>query len=133
MSVIKRNRWSIAVAIILIASFLMLEEKAVQRANALPHETYEDLEAFANVLAIVQKNYVEPVSTKTLINGAITGMLASLDPHSAYLTPDLYKDLQVETRGSFGGLGIEITIKNSVLTVVSPIEDTPAYKAGLKA
>ena len=75
------------------------------------------------MLAIVQKNYVEPVSTKQLIDGAITGMLASLDPHSAYLTPDLYKDLQVETRGSFGGLGIEITIKNGVLTVVSPIEE----------
>ncbi len=80
----------------------------------------------------MQKNYVEPVSTKQLINGAITGMLASLDPHSAYLTRELYKDLQIETRGSFGGLGIEITIKNGVLTVVSPIEDTPAYKAGVK-
>ncbi len=88
---------------------------------------------FANVLAIVQKNYVEPVTTKQLINGAITGMLASLDPHSAYLTPDLYRDLEVETRGSFGGLGIEITVKNDMLTVVSPIEDTPAYKAGIKA
>ena len=63
-----------------------------------------NVETFANVLAMVQKNYVEPVSTKELINGAITGMLASLDPHSAYLTPDLYRDLQVETRGSFGGL-----------------------------
>jgi carboxyl-terminal processing protease len=81
----------------------------------------------------VQKNYVEPVSTKELINGAITGMLASLDPHSAYLTPDLYRDLEVETRGSFGGLGIEITIKNDVLTVVSPIEGTPAYNAGIRA
>src|SRR5271154_3845613 len=105
----------------------------VRRAQALPESSYDELETFANVLAIVQKNYVEPVSTKQLINGAITGMLASLDPHSAYLTPDLYKDLQVETRGSFGGLGIEITIKNSMLTVVAPIEDTPAYKAGIKA
>ena len=120
-------------AVALIACFLMLEERAVQRAQALPREDYEDLETFANVLAMVQKNYVEPVSTKELINGAITGMLASLDPHSAYLTPDLYRDLQVETRGSFGGLGIEITIKNGVLTVVSPIDDTPAAKAGIKS
>src|SRR5271170_901583 len=127
MPVIKKNRWAISVAIVLIACFALLEERAVQRANALPSETYEDLETFANVLAIVQKNYVEPVSTKQLIDGAITGMLASLDPHSAYLTPDLYKDLQIETLGSFGGLGIEITIKNGVLTVVSPIDDTPAY------
>ena len=132
MAVIKKNRWPIAVALVLFA-FVLFSERAVQRANALSKDSYEDLETFANVLAIVQKNYVEPVSTKQLINGAITGMLASLDPHSAYLTPDLYKDLQVETRGSFGGLGIEITIKNSVLTVVAPIEDTPAYYAGLKA
>jgi len=73
------------------------------------------------------------VSTKRLINGAISGMLGSLDPHSAYLTPDLYRDLEVETRGSFGGLGIEITIKNDLLTVVAPIEGTPAYQAGIKA
>src|ERR1700686_4038957 len=133
MSVIKKNRWAITFAIMLIACFAVLEERAVERANALPAETYEDLETFASVLAIVQKNYVEPVSTKRLIDGAITGMLASLDPHSAYLTPDLYRDLEVETRGSFGGLGIEITIKNGALTVVAPIEDTPAFRAGLKA
>jgi carboxyl-terminal processing protease len=133
MPIIRKNKWAIAVAIALIACFLMLEERAVQHAQALPREDYEDLETFANVLAMVQKNYVEPVSTKELINGAITGMLASLDPHSAYLTPDLYRDLQVETRGSFGGLGIEITIKNGVLTVVSPIDDTPAAKAGIKS
>ena len=87
--------------------------------------SYEDLETFTNVLAIVQKNYVDEVDTKRLIEGAINGMLASLDPHSAYLTPELYKELQVETKGSFGGLGIEITNRNGMLTVVSPIEDTP--------
>ena len=115
-------------AIFAIAGFLLLHDGQVQRAQALPQESYQELETFANVLAIVQKNYVEPVSTKQLINGAITGMLASLDPHSAYLTPDLYKDLQVETRGSFGGLGIEITIKNSMLTVVAPIATTVAHR-----
>lgn len=120
-------------AVFLIACFMGLEEIAVRRAQALPNDTYQQLETFANVLAIVQKNYVEPVSTKDLIDGAITGMLASLDPHSAYLTPELYRDLEVETRGSFGGLGIEITIKDGVLTVVAPIEDTPAYHAGIKA
>ncbi|MHB8381900.1 MAG: S41 family peptidase [Candidatus Binataceae bacterium] len=133
MSVFKRNRWAIMLAVFLIACFLGLEEIAVRRAQALPNDTYQQLETFANVLAIVQKNYVEPVSTKELIDGAITGMLASLDPHSAYLTPELYRDLEVETRGSFGGLGIEITIKDGVLTVVAPIEDTPAYHAGIKA
>src|SRR5258708_30324230 len=133
MSVMKKNRWAITLAACLIACFVVLEEVAVKRAQALPNDTYQELETFANVLAIVQKNYVEQVTSKRLIDGAITGMLSSLDPHSAYLTPELYRDLEVETRGSFGGLGIEITIKNGVLTVVSPIEDTPAYKAGLKA
>src|SRR5215813_14535137 len=133
MSVMKKNRWAITVAACLIACFVALEEVAVRRAQALPSESYQELETFANVLTIVKKNYVEPVSTKRLIDGAITGMLSSLDPHSAYLTPELYRDLEVETRGSFGGLGIEITIKNGILTVMSPIDDTPAYRAGLKS
>src|SRR5216683_2753967 len=133
MSMIKRHRWSITLAVCLTTSFLVLQEVAVRRAQALPNDTYQELDTFASVLAIVQKNYVESVSTKDLINGAITGMLASLDPHSAYLTPDLYHDLEVETRGSFGGLGIEITVKNDILTVVAPIDGTPATKAGIRA
>src|SRR5277367_4361193 len=130
---IKRHRWSITLAVCLVTCFLVLQEFAVRRAQALSNDTYQELDTFANVLTIVQKNYVEPVTTKRLVDGAITGMLASLDPHSAYLTPELYRDLEVETRGSFGGLGIEITIKNGTLTVMSPIDDTPAYKAGIKA
>src|ERR1700689_5578465 len=130
----KRNRSPFLFAgVCAIAILVLVAEIAVRRADALPDDTYKELATLANVPAIVQKNYVEPVTTKRLIDGAITGMLASLDPHSAYLTPDLYRDLEVETRGSFGGLGIEITIKNGALTVVAPIEDTPAYRAGLKA
>ena len=130
----KRNRSPFLVAgVCAVAVLVLLAEIAVRRADALPDDTYKELATFANVLAIVQKNYVEPVTTKELINGAITGMLSSLDPHSAYLTPDLYRDLEVETRGSFGGLGLEVTVKDDMLTVVSPIEDTPAYKAGVKA
>jgi carboxyl-terminal processing protease len=105
----------------------------VGRVSAVAKETYENIEVFTNVLALVQKNYVDSVTTKQLIDGAITGMLNALDPHSAYLPPEMYKELQVDTRGSFGGLGIEITTRNSVLTVVSPIEDTPAYRAGIKS
>src|SRR5215470_15860491 len=112
---IKRHRWSITLALSVIACFLVLQEVAVRRAQALSNDTYQELDMFANVLALVQKNYVEPVGTKRLIDGAISGMLASLDPHSAYLTPDLYRELQVDTRGSFGGLGIEITQRNGVL------------------
>jgi carboxyl-terminal processing protease len=133
MSSNKRNRLIVAMTIALGVCVFVIGDLCVQRAQALDDDTYKELQTFANVIAIVQKNYVEPVSTKDLIDGAITGMLASLDPHSAYLTPDLYHDLEVETRGSFGGLGIEITVKNDILTVVSPIDGTPATKAGIKA
>jgi carboxyl-terminal processing protease len=133
MTANKRNRLIVAMAIALGVCVFVIGDLAVQRAQALPDDTYKELQTFANVIAIVQKNYVEPVSTKDLIDGAITGMLASLDPHSAYLTPDLYHDLEVETRGSFGGLGIEITVKNDMLTVVAPIDGTPATKAGIKS
>jgi carboxyl-terminal processing protease len=132
ISQLKPKRTLTALALALAMSLLMLSYVEVRRAQAVSDGSYRELATFANVLAIVQKNYVEPVTTKRLIEGAITGMLSSLDPHSAYLTPDLYRDLEVETRGSFGGLGIEITLRNDQLTVVSPIEDTPAYRAGIK-
>lgn len=93
---------------------------------------YRELGLFRNVMNIVQKNYVKEVTDKELIQGAINGMLQSLDPHSSYLTEEMFKELQVETKGEFGGLGIEITLDGGVLTVVSPIEDTPAFKAGVK-
>ena len=89
MSISNKKRWATVAAICAIAGFLIIHDGQTQRAQALSQDSYQELETFANVLAIVQKNYVEPVSTKQLINGAITGMLASLDPHSAYLTPDL--------------------------------------------
>jgi carboxyl-terminal processing protease len=95
-------------------------------------QTYKKLELFSNVLSIIQENYVEEIDTDLAIEGAINGMLLSLDPHSSYLTPESFDELQEETQGSFTGIGIEITIKNGKLTVVSPIEDTPAYEAGLQ-
>jgi carboxyl-terminal processing protease len=117
-----------------ILALLFSGGRAVPKVDAVAKDAaYENLQVFTNILAIVQKNYVEDVTTDQLVEGAINGMLTSLDPHSAYLTPDLYKELQVDTKGTFGGLGIEITVRNSVLTVVSPIEDTPAYRAGVKA
>ncbi len=93
---------------------------------------YRELKMFRQVMEIVRKNYVKDVADKELIQGAITGMLQSLDPHSSFLTEEMFKELQVETKGEFGGLGIEITLDGGVLTVVSPIEDTPAFKAGIK-
>lgn len=130
----RRRSLTLFLAFFAILALLFSGGNAVQRVDAVGKDAaYENLQTFTNILAIVQKNYVEDVTTDQLVEGAINGMLTSLDPHSAYLTPDLYKELQVDTKGSFGGLGIEITVRNGVLTVVSPIEDTPAYRAGVKA
>jgi carboxyl-terminal processing protease len=106
---------------------------AQHRCAAEGGNDYEAIEMFTDVLAIVKKNYVEEVDTKKLIYGAINGMLASLDPHSSFMPPDMYKEMKIDTKGSFGGLGIEITIKDGFLTVISPIEDTPAFRSGIKA
>jgi len=95
--------------------------------------TYGHLEVFADILSLVENNYVEEVESKKLVEGAINGMLRSLDPHSSYMTPELFKEMQVETEGEFGGLGIEITIEANWLTIVAPMEDTPAWRIGLKA
>lgn len=94
---------------------------------------YEQLKVFTDVLAIVQRDYVKEVENKKLVEGAIKGMLTTLDPHSGYLDPEFYQDLQVQTKGEFGGLGIEITIKDGLLIVVSPMEGSPAERAGIKS
>lgn len=103
------------------------------RVSAIDRKTYKNLKTFSEILDMVEKNYVEAVDSDKLMQGAINGLMKSLDPHSGFMTADMYKELEVETRGSFGGIGIEITILKDVLTVVSPIEDTPAYNAGVKA
>ena len=96
-------------------------------------DTYKSLETFANVLTILQNNYVEKINTDQVLQGAIKGMLDTLDPHSSYMKPESFKDLEIETKGSFSGIGLELTQKEGVLTVVSPIEGTPAFKQGVKA
>ncbi|MES2965083.1 MAG: PDZ domain-containing protein, partial [Bdellovibrionota bacterium] len=100
---------------------------------ATAKDRYQDLQIFAKVLNYVQQYYVEEVDTQKLIYGGIKGMLQELDPHTNFLPPDVYKEFENETSGEFGGLGIEITVQNDILTVISPIEDTPAWKAGIKA
>jgi len=94
-------------------------------------DSYERLKVFTEVLSLIQANYVDEAKPRDLIYGGIKGMLETLDPHSSFLPPDIFKEMQVETQGSFGGLGIEITVKDRQLTVVAPIEGTPADRAGL--
>jgi len=113
---------------LLISSSFSLATETSQKSR---EQTYKNLELFSNILSILQENYVEEIDTEKVIEGAINGLLLSLDPHSSYLTPQNFQELQDETQGSFTGIGIEITIKNGKLTVVSPIEDTPAYNAGV--
>ena len=94
---------------------------------------FKELKVFTDVLAIVKRDYVKEVSDNKLVEGAIKGMLTTLDPHSGYLDPDFYQDLIIQTKGEFGGLGIEVTAKDGLLVVISPMEDSPADKAGIKA
>jgi len=127
---------NIKVVLMVFAVFLvgvLIGSGQSQKVSALSNSTYEDLKVFTDVLGLIQKDYVEETNSKDLIYGAIKGMLETLDPHSAFMPPNMYKEMQEETKGRFEGLGIEITIKDSILTVVSPIEGTPAYKAGILA
>ena len=94
--------------------------------------TYEQLKLFTDVLAIIQNQYVDETEPREVIYGAVRGMLRSLDPHSSFMDPESYREMQVETSGSFGGLGIEITMRDDLLTVVAPIEGTPAWRAGVQ-
>ncbi len=104
-----------------------------QKEGARSPLPVEELRSFAEVFGAIKSNYVEPVEDKKLISEAINGMLTGLDPHSAYLDNDAYKELQVGTQGEFGGLGIEVGMEDGFVKVVSPIEDTPAYRAGIKS
>ena len=94
--------------------------------------TYEQLDLFGDIFERIRSAYVEEVDDEALIRAAINGMLTSLDPHSSYLPPEDFDSMQVQTRGEFGGLGIEVTMENGIIKVVSPIDDTPAFRAGLQ-
>ena len=130
----KGGKW-IGVALVLavfVAGFVA-GDLSTSRNAALANVAYGKLKLFGDVLSVVQSSYVEEVSADNLIKGAINGMIQTLDPHSSYLTPDMLKQVEVETKGVFGGLGIEIGMKDGYLTVIAPIEDTPAARAGLLA
>ncbi|MGB5749294.1 MAG: S41 family peptidase [Desulfobacterales bacterium] len=101
--------------------------------SAKSEEAYEELKVFSDVIELIEREYVDEVDTKELIQNAIQGMVHSLDPHSSLLPLDAFKDLQIDTKGKFTGIGIHITMQDGFVTVISPIEDTPAYNAGILA
>jgi carboxyl-terminal processing protease len=133
MSIRKLRLTILVVVLVGLVAVFAWERLSIQKVSAEDKNVYEQLQIFSDVLDIVQENYVEEADSKDLVEGAITGMLKTLDPHSSYLNPDAYKELQVETKGSFGGIGIEITIRDGFLTVVSPLEGTPADDLGIEA
>jgi carboxyl-terminal processing protease len=108
--------------------FFLGARRGVQAEN-----TYEKLELLSDVLYTIQKNYVDETNSDKLLDGAVRGMVSSLDPYSSYMNKDEYQEINVETKGKFGGLGIEVAVKEGVLTVISPLEDSPASRAGIQA
>ena len=124
------SRLMVLIMLVGLPAQVLYAEESIEEPKP---DTYNKLKIFSEVLSLIESNYVESVESDTIINGAIRGMVKALDPHTSYLPPASYKEMQVETTGKFGGLGIEISIRDGVLTVVSPIEETPAFKVGIKA
>ena len=102
----------------------------VENAVQLP---IEDLKIFAEIFGKIKSDYVEHIDDSQLLNDAIKGMLDGLDPHTVYLDPESFREMNIDTHGQFGGLGLEVTMENGVIRIVAPIDDTPAHKAGLKS
>ena len=125
------SRRFLLLIVTLLLTFVSVD--SFNHAVANEESDYQALELFTDVLSIVRKSYVEGTDTSELIYGAIRGMLVTLDPHSSFLTPEMYQEMKDDTHGEFGGLGIEITMRDGLLLVVTPIEDTPAFNAGIMA
>jgi len=128
---VRKRSWAIVGAAMLLTAPAALAADGGDTAG--DGETYEQLKLFGDVFERVRANYVDEVSDEELVKPAIQGMLSSLDPHSSYLDKDDFEDMKVQTEGEFGGLGIEVTMENGLVKVVSPIDDTPAAEAGLRA
>ncbi len=130
------NKWAktaFLIAILLVSfGMSIFIERGLQTGVLAETEGYEDLKVFAEVLSTVQRNYVEPVKSKELVYGAIKGMMQALDAHSVYMSSDIYKEVQVDTKGEFGGLGLQIGMRDNKLVVIAPIEGTPADQAGIQ-
>jgi carboxyl-terminal processing protease len=121
--------------VMIAAAVVWMAGTGFQRANSANtnENLYEGLKLFSDVIELIQREYVDEVDAKDLIHKAIQGMVQSLDPHSSLMPADAYEDLQIDTKGKFTGIGIHITMRDGFVTVISPIEDTPAYKAGIEA
>ncbi len=134
-SMVKKKKQYVrfGLAVVIITLFWTVGTGYYRDLAAKSEESYKGLKIFSEVIELVEKNYVDPVDSKELINKAIQGMVRSLDPHSSFLPPEAFKELKIDTQGKFGGIGIVITMQKGVLTVISPIEGTPAHKAGIKA
>ncbi len=129
------NKKTILIIILIcatVAAGISVGRLTVSYVNA-EGDIYSELKLFSEAVSLVRKNYVEELNPKELIYGSLKGMIGSLDPHSSFMTPEQYKEMQVDTKGEFGGIGIQIGLKEGMLTVIAPIEDTPAHKAGIMA
>jgi len=119
--------------VIIAIVFLTIGSGFDRNLSASNDDAYESLKVFSDVIELIEQNYVDPVEANELIQNAIQGMVQSLDPHSALLPPEAFEDLQIDTKGKFTGIGIHITMRDGFVTVISPIEGTPAYRAGIQA
>ncbi|MDD3988257.1 MAG: S41 family peptidase [Candidatus Omnitrophica bacterium] len=127
-----RKKFFIALVFFALGLFIFVSIGLCGREKNKKDDLYRRVSLFSDALSVIQSDYVEETNPKDLIYGALKGMLASLDMHSQFMDEETYNELKVETKGKFGGLGIEITIKEGMLTVITPIEDTPAWRAGIK-
>ena len=130
---IKRSQHQRGLFVFVAAALILFTGAVMAKRLPFQNDSFKDLKVFTEVLSYVEANYVEEVDADKLMQGAIRGMLRTLDPHSSFMARDVYREMRVETEGEFGGLGIEITIRDDVLTVVAPIEGTPAFRAGILA
>jgi carboxyl-terminal processing protease len=123
--------WVFVIALLFTLRTANCSSKEPQRTGK--SAMYEQIQVFSDAITLIQQNYVDEIEPKKLIYGAMSGMLKALDPYSQFMDPDTYNEIKVETTGKFGGLGIEISIRDSLLTVIAPIDGTPAYSAGVKS
>jgi len=124
---------SVAVFFLILSIGIQVEADEEVGSSSEGKSNYESLKVFSEVLSLIESTYVEKVSSEKLIEGAIHGLVKTLDPHTSYLPPDAYQEIKVQTSGKFGGLGIEVSMRDGILTVISPIDGTPAFEAGIQA